>query len=121
MHLIEVREDNVLKYRIQINSKRIFYMYSIVLYNRVLENNYFIIASYHNIMFQWKKLNSFWNVSLELQYIQILEHKIFKIKHSFFLTKTGFKFVEWKTKFSEHSVHIYKVSKYMQSIKIRPN
>ena len=52
MHLIEVREDNVLKYRIQINSKRIFYMYSIVLYNRVLGNNYFIIASYHNIIFQ---------------------------------------------------------------------
>ena len=44
MHLIEVLEDNVLKYRIQINSKRIFYMYSIVLYNRVLGNNYFIIV-----------------------------------------------------------------------------
>ena len=44
MHLIEVWEDNVLKYRIQINSKRIFYMYSIVPYNRVLGNNYFIIV-----------------------------------------------------------------------------
>ena len=59
MHLIEVWEDNVLKYRIQINSKRIFYMYSIVLYNRVLGNNYFIIASYHNIIFQWKKIKLF--------------------------------------------------------------
>ena len=44
MHLIEVWEDNVLIYRIQITSKRIFYMYSIVLYNRVLGNNYFIIV-----------------------------------------------------------------------------
>ena len=35
MHLIEVWEDNVLKYSIQINSKRIFHMYFIVLYNRV--------------------------------------------------------------------------------------
>ena len=75
MHLIEVWEDNVLKYRIQINSKR----------------------------------NSFWSVSLELQYIQIPEHKVIKIKHSFFLTKTGFKFVEWNTKFSEHSVHIQSI------------
>ena len=41
-----------------------------------------------------KKIKLFLNVSLELQYIQILEHKILKIKHSFFLTKTGFKFVE---------------------------
>ena len=35
-------------------------------------------------MFHWNKV----------QYIQILEHKIYKIKLSFFLTKTGFKFVE---------------------------
>ena len=101
-------------------SKRIFYMYFIVLYNRVLGNNYFIIVI--TILYFNEKITFFetfhWNYST----FTILELKIFKIKHSFFLTKTGFKFVEWNTKLSEHSVHIiYKVSKYMQSIKIRPN
>ena len=69
------------------------------------------------IYFNEKNKNtSFWNVLLELQYTQVLEHKIFKIKLNFFKTKTGFKFEVWNTKFSEHSVLLYKVSKYRQSI-----
>ena len=51
-------------------------MYSIVLYNRVLGNNYFIIVITTLLSLNEKKINSY----SELQYIQILEHKIFNNK-----------------------------------------